>query len=495
MARKSGLSTIEVSKRTSNRQPAIVIESAYMGGIADSPYVGLANSLGSIVGFDLYTVPGLMLTAQKMTVEANGAPTDDLYKIVTCSDGNIYLFGKTNGTVYKNASGTYTLLGTVAPATGAVGILDAIEFDGKLYYSMQNRLGQWDYTTAFSTRNDNFQTFANGNATYHPMLTILAVKTLYIGDGNNLAQWDNTTFVNNALVFTTDQVISALGSQVTDLLIGTIVSNNVPRSWVHRWDTWSITTSYNYPIPEVGVNAFLQAGDAEIIIQAGLSGNFYLLNGSIFQKQGKIPSNFPTLYSPTSQNQSFYPAVAVLDNIPLIGISNVTGNPTYEGVYAFGAHAINYPQVLTLPYPISTGNLSNVTIWSLAVQGNNLYVSWKDTTSGTVYGIDKLDYSNKYNGAFFETRIIKFSRIWLDNYNKIVIDYQTLPANTTINLSYDANWTGYIAYSGTDLFTDTDRNQIVGNLNPRAKTMRFKVSTTASGNNAPAIEDLVILPT
>lgn len=491
MAKSSG--NVKSLKQETGKTTPIVIESAMLGGIGDSPYVGIKNSLSSLVGFDVHSVPGLMLIAQKLSKEGNGAPTDDYYKIVPCSDGNIYLFGKVTGNVYKNASGTYSLLGTVAPAAGAIGILDAIEWNGKIYYAMQNRLGQWDFTMAFSTRNDSFQTFVIGNTSFHPLKILNEV--LYCGDGQNVAQYDGSSWVNNALVLKTPQIISSLGVLVTDLLVGITINNNVPYCYVYDWNTWSISYTSAYFVPEAGVNAFIQQGDSDVTIQAGLNGNMYVLNGATFSLIKQIPSNFPTLYSPTQTCTVNYPAVAVLNGIPLFGLSSLTNDPCYEGVYAYGSRSASYPKILSLPFPVSTGNLSAITIWSLAVVGVNLYVSSYDAVKNS-YQIDKLDYSNKYNGAFFETRIIKYSRIWLDNFRKFTVNYQILPSGTNINLFYDANWLGYIQYGSTaasDIITDTDRNTVTGNLQPRAKTIRFKVATTAIGNTAPAIEDAIIL--
>lgn len=477
-------------KQAKQKQQAIIIESAYQGGIADSPYAGPKNSLYSIVGFDLHSVPGVMIVAQKMTKES-GAPTDDYYKILACSDGNIYLFGKTNGKVYKNASGTYSLLGTVSPAAGNVGILDAVEWNGKIYYAMQNRLGQWDFTGAFSGRNDNFQTFSVGNASYHPLYILNEV--LYCGDGTNVAQFDGTNFTGNALVLKAPQIISCLGKQVTDLLIGTII-NNVSLSWVYDWNTYSISYSNAYPIPENGINAFLQVADTDVAVQAGLSGNIYTLNGATFTLNKQIPSNFPTIYSPSNTCRVNYPAVALLNGIPIFGMSNNAGDPCLEGIYSYGSK-IMPNSILTLPYPISTGNLNGLTIWSLMVTAGLIYCSSYDSNTGT-YQIDKLDVNNKYNGAYYETRLIKFSRIWLDNYDKVVQSYENLPTGTMINIFYDANWVGYVQYnSPKEIWNDSDRNEVVAVLAPRAKTMRFKVQTTAVGNTAPSLEDMIILPT
>lgn len=473
--------------------PSITIDQFHLGGISDSPYSGIKKSNLSMVGFDVYNTPGLLVSSQKMTIET-GAPTDDYYKILPCSDGNIYLFGKVTGKVYKNASGTYTLLGTTAPggAAGSNGVLDAVQFNGFIYYAMWNKLGQWDFTMAFSARNDTFATFSAGSSVNHPMLNMPNDLTLYIGDQWNLAQVDSTnTFTASALVFTHDIIINCLGKQVTDLLIGTQTNNKVTNGHVFRWDTWSIAPINDYPIPESSVNAFLQADDATIIVQAGNKGKLYYLNSSLFQPISRIPPIFPTLYTPSNTMTVNYPATANLNGVPLVGVSNSAGNPCYQGVYAYGSLDINYPQVLTLPYPISTGSLNNVTIWSLATVGQTLYISSYDGNSST-YQIDKLDYNNKFNGSFFETQLVRYSRIWLDNFDKAIVNYQSVPTGTSIAVSYDANWQGYVSYTMTN---DIDRNEYIAVADVRAKTIKFKVATTASGNNAPTIEDLIIYPT
>ena len=98
-------------------QPAIVIDSFNLGGIADSPYIGARNSLASIVGFDLHSVPGLMLVQQKL-VKDSATTIDDLVKIVPCSDGSTYFFGKTTGKIWKRAAnGTYSLEQTIPLST------------------------------------------------------------------------------------------------------------------------------------------------------------------------------------------------------------------------------------------------------------------------------------------------------------------------------------------------------------------------------------------
>ncbi len=474
----------------------ILIDNPNLGGIADSPYLGVSNSLAVIVGFDLHSLPGIILVNQKLTAEGGGAPTDDYYKIVACSDGSIYLWGKVTGKVYKNTSGTYSLLGTVSPSSGSAGILDAVEYNGKFYYAMQSRLGQWDFTAGFGSRNDNFGTFTNGNSSFHPIIFIPNQQFIYIGDGNVLAQVDNNNvFTANALSTIAKQLtVTCLGRQGSDILIGSSILNLVGQSFVLRWNGWSPIPTTSYPVSEAGINAFLPSED-EVVINAGVSGNLYHLNGAVFEITKQIPPIFPNTYSPTATGIINYPAVANKQGIPIFGFSNQLGNPALQGIYSWGRRNEGYPKILTLEVPVSTGNLANINVWSIAVQGNNIYVSSFDSGSNT-YQIDKLDWSNKFSGAYFETKIMTQSKVWLDEFGRFIANISgTLPANCQINLFYKINGGNYVAWTyGTEIVFDSDRNQFVIDKRISARTLQIKVQVITSGNNAPLLEEAVFMP-
>lgn len=72
-----------------------------MGGIADSDYMGAPNSMADLWGFDIHSEVGVLKVNQALTKES-GSTIDDLVKAsVPCSDGNTYLFGSTNGKIWK----------------------------------------------------------------------------------------------------------------------------------------------------------------------------------------------------------------------------------------------------------------------------------------------------------------------------------------------------------------------------------------------------------
>ena len=178
----------------------IEIRDLNLGAISDSQFQGQKNSVAEMVGFDIHSEPGILKHNQKLTKES-GATIDDLVKkILPCSDGNTYLFGSTNGKIWKRTSaGVYSLEATAAPAAGGAGIMDAWEYQGYIYYTMQSRLGRVAVgaPTDWTTRNDSWATFTNTDALYHPCQEVNAV--LYIGDANLVAQVDAGVFSADAL--------------------------------------------------------------------------------------------------------------------------------------------------------------------------------------------------------------------------------------------------------------------------------------------------------
>ncbi len=482
-----------MAKKKSQSSSQILVENVNLGGIADSIYMGMPNSVASSVGFDHHSIPGVMLVNQKFTVESGGAPTDDLYTIVPAKDGTIYLFGKTTGKVYQNTSGTYTLRGTVSPAAGSIGISSAIELGDNLYYAMQNRLGQWNINQAFSARNDNFGTFANGSS-YHPVVFVPNQQAIYFGDQSALAQVNTAgSFAANAFTSISDSLnVDCIGFQGSDILIGASARSQMTKSFILRWNGWSPVATTAYPINEPSINAFFPSED-EVIVNCGLSGNLYHLNGSVFEIIKQIPPIFPNTYSPSNKVTVNAGAIANKQGIPLFGVSNSGGNVALQGIYSYGHRNPSYPKILSLEVPISTGVMANVTVWSIAGAGNDVYVSWNDTNAAT-FGIDKLDWSNKYTAPYFETRLLTISHEFLDMFDNFIVNLaQTLPTGTQVNVSYKINNGSYVAWSwNSDTLSDVDRNQAITTRRIDARTLQVKVAPTVSGNNAPMIENFLI---
>jgi hypothetical protein len=466
--------------------PIIQLENQVLGGIADSKYLGIANSSAKLLGIDLHSEPGIMKVNQKLTKESGSTIDDFVRAIVPCSSGDTYIFGSTSGKVWKRTSaGAYSLVTTVSPAAGAAGILDAKEYDGYIYYATQNRLGRWQIGSAadWSTRNDNFGTFTNGNANFHPM--IIQNLVLYIGDGNLVAQVDAGTFSANALDFDllTEQQVSAIGLYLTDIVAGVYKGESIVEAEGYRWNTWSNSFSASDPVPHVGVNAFLKS-DNETLAQIGRKGDIYAFNGSQFTPKKRIPGD----WTGTKEAIVYSNAAVNRFGLPLFGVSNKDGNPCEQGIYSYGSYSEQYPRVLNLEYIISTGHTSSVRIGAITLVGNLMLVSWEDTTSGTVYGVDVLDLSNKQTAAAYESRVIMPDR--RQNKNLAVwVNYRSIPENCSIVIKASRNDGVYEVVASK---VDADRKFVYAENKVTAAKIQFRVEFVVSGNSAPEMESVII---
>lgn len=344
-----------------------------LGGLSDSILQGQNNSVAEAVGLDIHSEPGVIKVNQALAKES-GIFIDDLIKVMlACSDGNTYFFGSTTGKIWQRTSaGVYSLLVTAAPAAGGVGILDAWEYQGHIYYTMESRIGRVAVgaPTDFTGRNDSWATFTNTDASFHPMVELNQV--LYIGDKHYVAQVDAGVFSANALDIKTPLRIKSLGRVLTDLLLGTYVNAYRVATEIFRWNTWAVSYSSEDEIPEIGINAFLKT-DNFILVNAGTKGNIYMYNGAQLENYKRIPGDW------TGDNAAIIHPNAVVNKfgMPLFGLSNQSGNPAAQGVYSLGGYDRNYPKVLNLEWLISTGKSTGIDIGALEMVGSTLLVSWK----------------------------------------------------------------------------------------------------------------------
>lgn len=120
-------------------QNPIVIGNFVFGGIGDSKYLGIPNSLPRMVGFDLHSEPGLLKVQQKMK-KLSSTTIDEFCKCaVNCSNGNKYWMSADSGKIWQqDASDNFALVYTVSPTSGEAKILGAAEYNGYIYFFTQN---------------------------------------------------------------------------------------------------------------------------------------------------------------------------------------------------------------------------------------------------------------------------------------------------------------------------------------------------------------------
>lgn len=471
----------------------VLISNFNKGGLSDSRWSGVADSYYKLTGLDPHSVPGLLKVAQKLTKISGTTVTAFCKERVVSSNGMIYWFSYTDGKIWQQnpSDNSFLLVFTTTAAAGGVGCLGAIEYQGYIYWATESRLHRiaaaGNDTAAEWTANAalNWATFTKTDALFHPMFELNLV--LYIGDGNYVAQVDAGSFTANALDIKTPLRVKSLGKIASDLLVGTWVSDTITKTELIRWNTYSVSFTTSDEIPETGINSFIPS-DNFVLINAGLAGNLYTYDGSTTELYKTIPGD----YSPSKYGYVHPSSVGNLNGQLLFGMSNGTGNPCDLGVYRLARHDRKYPFILDFPYPISERSgdalvTTGIEIGGIAVSGFNVYVAWKN---GTTYGVDKLDYSNKLSGAYFETRLMSLYREQLYTMDNFVMHYYQIPTNCAINLSYDKNFAGYVNMSETQ---DTMRNTLNSEEGVEASVLSVKCTFTASSNDAPSIEGGVVM--
>lgn len=464
--------------------PQIQVANINQGGIADSDYMGAENSVAEAINLDIHSEAGIIKCNQALTLDHT--PDAAVNDFVACSNGSTYEFQENGKIVEREANGTVTTRGTAAPAAGSVAILSAEEQDGYIYYAMEQRLGRFAVPAAGGSisLNSNWATFGVGDADFHPMKKLNLV--LYIGDGHQVAQVDGGVFSANALDIEDPLRVSSLGNIDTDLLIGTFIASNVLRTQVLRWNTWSVSFSVSDPIPEVGVNAFLDS-DNIVLVNCGTKGNMYIYDGAQLSLYKKVKGD----YTGTNKAKVVNNAVYNFNGMPLFGLSQISGEGVNLGVYSIARTNRNYPYVLNLEYTISTGNLANIIIDAIVpISADQFLVAWQDENDGTSYGVDILSLTVKATGHFI-TRTFLLDRSVGTEFGFAHVPYRSLPDDTDIKIYPNVDYAGF-ATEKTSTNDDSRKKKYTEAGIGDAHALQTKVQLVPNANDAPEVEMLLI---
>ncbi len=374
-----------------------------------------------------------------------------------------------------------------ADADANVVVLGAEEHDDKLYLATKNKLLSIAITsiTSLTTGYVTAGNFTNGDDTYHPMKRLNGI--LYCGDGNLVSQVEDNVFTPNALDIVSPLRISALGGYDVELLIGTYVSSNIMQTHMIRWNTWSDSWQFADPIPEPGINAFLDV-DNDVVVSAGTKGHIYTYNGVQLVSRKRLPGSFTR--GTTDQCRVWHDSVLNFEGVALFGVSQVVGNSIKYGLYSYARRSAGYPFIFALEYVISANTLEDVEIGGIVSTDNGFLVAWKN---GANVGVDLLDSANKYSGAYMTTRFIIADRREQTNLGQCDVAYALLPDGTDISISKkfdeDADFTEVVSVKDAKRLLKSTKSDL-----GHCVRGQVKIATTATGNNAPEIEGFYIDP-
>ena len=386
--------------------------------------------------------------------------------------------GNSNLSLYFGDVDTPTSIFSYSLTVGdaSVATLSAEEFNGYVYWTTKNRLLRTPVTDVddFSEANTSFAIFTNGDDTYHPM--VVQNASLFIGDKTDIAQVDNngTFSYTNFSVLSTER-IQTFGRIDIDIVVGTRYGQYAR---VLRWDTVSDSWSAEDIVYEPGISAFIH-DDNFLYAYAGNQGRLYFYNGEKLERYTRIRGTWSASHSATVHPYS----VAYYNGIPVFGLSTVAGTPCKMGVYTLGSFSPSYPVALDLAYPL--GNTYDTLIFgAIIADGTDLYVSAED-------GVYKLDHSNKYAYAHFETRQMGTADR-RGTFTKYMADYVSLPTSTGITFKYRGKYAD--SFTTLTSIADSIKEQVRAELSvPNVTSLQLRVDFTVSGNNAPEVEQFNLL--
>ena len=461
----------------------IQIKNINLGGIANSDYQGSENSVAECVNLDIHSKVGVVRLNHKMSKISDVSMDNDVYTIVSCSNGKRYFFGKVTGKIYEYDGTSFTLRDTDTHG----GIMDSSEYQGYIYWATKDylhRVAIANVATWNLSKNNEWGTFTN-KSDYHPFYQLNL--TLYIGDENLVAVVEDGAFVPDGLDIPTEETILTLGENLgNELLIGSIVGQS-GYGFIRRWNTWSESYTSEDIVKAGGVYAMLDVDNTT----CALVGK----NGDIAQYVSDVLTNIKTIKGDFLDNtlETNHKAVANIRGLSLFGLYGGTANT--NGIWSYGSIFSRYSKVINTEFILSNGKTSGFLDMKLVKGQSNIYCSWKhyDTaTTTTTYGIDKYDSTKYQDDGYFVTRIMEVDRTELTQFGKAIVAYESLPTGTSIEMYKKVNHGSWVKL---DTIIDTDRNIISSDVSiENATTLQIKVvlKTNTAKTATPIVESLTI---
>lgn len=450
-------------------------------GLADTIWSGVDGSYAKTVGINFH-IPGVLQAHQKLSKDSASTITALCKVAISVSDGSKLWFSATDGKIWRESSGTYTLKHTTVPAAGGTGCLGGGEFNGRIYWATESRIhwisvanvgGDWSVSAT-----QNAHTFTDTDALYHPM--VVQNNSLWIGDKTLIAE------IADDFVFTADQFDNILAPHRVrvllpfdaDILIGTIISDNVNYCELYRWNTIDDNWQFADHIFHNGVRAGVILDEVPVFVIGNL-GHLMYYDGQRLRKWKRLPGS----WSASAYYDVHPQSMAYFDGRAVIGASNGSGNPIDQGVYDLGSYSADYPGVISLAFPLSEAVFTGITIGAVIVDGLNLLLAWGE---GGDFGVDKLNYSAKYDGGYVESRTIRLANHINHPIGRFFANYQSLNSGS-LALAYKKNHAG--AYTTLVVKDDTTVNQVFAEDMPEAKSIQIRLTFTISSNSTPVVEN------
>jgi len=403
---------------------AITFDS-FSGGLSDGNRIGVSGSFLFGQGLNFKDNPD-QITANKAAVKNSGTTVTDLVKWISNDGTTTYFYGDA-GKIYKRTSGgTWSLLRTVANSGGQ----GLCVYDDYLYYTQDSQIGRYGALSGAPSFTDNWQTSLNGTTEWRPIYAFR--NFIAVGNGRYLAHWDGATWTAQKITFPPGWFVHCIGEVGSYLAIGVNDGADpatATRGLVFLWDGTSSTYNDFVSVDDGPINAILGRQN-KLFIWAGHKGNIYVYAGGV-QKIKKVPfvGDKKTIYTYPGTTSNW-------EGMVCFGLAGGTSATVYREVYSWGRPNKNYPDVLNIEFPISTGTVktTDVDIGAVKAIGNSLYIGWKDDTD---YGVDLVSTTTNQLSVTWESRI--FSLTKLGTFRGFRLFFKPLASGETLTLKYKAD--------------------------------------------------------
>lgn len=463
----------------------ILLIKNFSGGLSSGSRRGLAGSFRWGQGLDIHSDPDVLKINPASTKKSGSVVVDlPLFGVTNTVNSNIYFFGDA-GKVYKNASGTYTVVATYSGAQGA-GFFSGTD---KIFFTDNNTEYQLDPS------NDSIEAGRELNsATWHPVEQFL--DKVFIGNGRELISTDasdidyDSDTVGGGITVEFNYKIRCLKNIGDWLFIG-CESENSSAAKFYLWDGVSEDWNYGRTLKgEDGINSVEVSDDGTVLINAGKQGRIYQLVGldSALTKIKVIPR------IEKSKTIEVYPgAMTNYQGAIRLGLSSGTSATAERGIYSYTSHDKNYPKVLNMDYAISTGTTTGTTTQIgclLSANTTDLYVGWRDNTS---YGIDLIDGTGVQATAKYESLAHDAGRAFQrKHYKNFKITLaRALRTGEVITLSYKKDGGSWTDISTMDYSSDGAVKFKSFKPDIKARTLEIKLTYALSGSTAPEVDSIL----
>ena len=475
-----------------------IIISGFSDGIADSPYEGTRNSQAMIVGFDYRTYPGVIMPERplaKVSGDSAGSP------VVT---GYIKWFvaiqpGVTNAEIYAlcddqgvadvtriirsaDSGATWSLFQVLGDSESPCNANGGIFWKGYFLFCSDRYLGYYKPSGSpeWVLNWKDLSPLGLGEGTdvdWHPMLQGQRDGSLYIGAKSFVAllsevadktfdPTDSATYSWNAqaIDIPSDFRIKSLAEIGQYLMLGCwkkVGTVHHPVAVLYPWNYVLRPLAHEAPIFKnkiLGISAQLNVNNV-LYAWIGIQGEVFHYNVSEFTKLLKVPTVAGIEIRPG--------AVTEFKDIPCFGVDNIVASSIVGGIYEYGTtNPKRYPLSLNLAYPLACGQSDTYEIWAIGkcgINDNILLVGWYNSTDGE-YGIDKLNLSGRYDGAYFESMLMHLGTVQKKGQiEKCEIYLDGALSSGAINVKYrrkaSGDWTTIKRASATYTFSDTNKSE------------------------------------